>query len=185
MASEMDTLSLCVVARCWSNTSTAQAIAGWRPEAHLEQPNMSALCRSFMWSIRSSSDLQVLTQKGQIKEPDPALFSILTDSWRLSSILIFLQTILSRKSSSRTAFFSTRFFFKLFSNLDSSLTCSSLCSLVSSSTAIGAALAPVRREILLGGERDLFLELRLLFLLGDVSRLGENPLELDDHPPLL
>ena len=43
----------------------------------------------------------------------------------------------------------------------------------------------MRREILLCGERDLFLELRLLFLLGDVSRLGENPLEFVDHPPLL
>ena len=45
--------------------------------------------------MRSSSDWQVvLSQNGQIKEPEvPELFSILTDSWRLSSILIFLQTI--------------------------------------------------------------------------------------------
>jgi len=49
---------------------------------------------------------------------------------------------------------------------------------------MGAAFAPVRIGILLGGERDLFLEF-LLFLLGDASLLGENALELLDHPPLL
>ena len=71
----------------------------------------------------------------------------------------------------------------MFNNLDSSLTCSSLCSFVNSSTAIGATLA----KIPLFGERDLdrFLEALLLFRLGEASRLGENPLELDDHPPLL
>ena len=135
--------------------------------------------------MRSSSDLQVLSQNGQIKEPEvPELFSILTDSWRLSSILFFLQTILSLRSSSRTVFLLTRFFFKLFNNFDSSLTCSSLCSLVNSSTTKGAALAPVKIGIRLGGVRDLFLEF-LLFLLGDASLLGENALELLDHPPLL
>ena len=47
-------------------------------------------------------------------------------------------------------------------------------------------MAPVRIGILLGGVRDLFLE-TLLFLLGDapLSLLGENALELLDHPPLL
>ena len=54
--------------------------------------------------------------------------------------------------------------------------------MVNSATAIGATLA----KIPLFGERDLdlFLEILLLFLLGEASRLGENPLELDDHPPL-
>ena len=49
---------------------------------------------------------------------------------------------------------------------------------------MGAAFAPVRIGSLLGGVRDRFLEF-LLFLLGDVSLLGENALELLDHPPLL
>ena len=49
---------------------------------------------------------------------------------------------------------------------------------------MGAAFAPVKIGIRLGGVRDLFLEF-LLFLLGDDSLLGENALELLDHPPFL
>lgn len=46
-------------------------------------------------------------------------------------------------------------------------------------------MAPDKAGILLGGERDLVLEILLLLLLGEVSILGENPLDLDDQPPLL